>query len=155
MPDAALPSFSTSLALNKDPNHIRHCAVDPSILLARVFYAAISIHLSGGFDYELPHCQRRKLSVPVLDEATVVQHVCAILCFTDTGLNHATLSPVLFLFPLRIAGARSYCQWQRDTVGALLDQIGIAYAVASAIRADLTQAWKMRAAIPNSELQFA
>ncbi|KAH0595117.1 hypothetical protein MHUMG1_06866 [Metarhizium humberi] len=155
IPDAALPSPSTSSTSNKDPENIRHCAADPSTLLARVFYASISIYLSGVFDYELPHWQRRNLPVPALDQATVAQHVCAILTFTDTGLNHTALSPVLFLFPLRIAGARSCRQWQRDRVGALLDHIGIAYAVASAIRADLAQVWKERAAIPNPELQFA
>lgn len=115
---------------------------DPSMLLARVFFAAISIYLSGCFDYELSHWQRLGLVVPTLDEATVQHHVSAIMRLTDLGLKHTQLSPLVFLFPLRIAGARSYTQRQRDAVLGLVARIGVSFAVASAIRDDLGAFWR-------------
>jgi hypothetical protein len=134
----------TPTAYNQDDDKF----MDPSTLLARVFYAAISIYLSGVFDYELCHWQQLHLPVPIIDQDTIEQHVYTILTLADIGTNHTTLSPLLFLFPLRIAGARSRYQWQRDRVGALVDRIGEAFAVASTIRGDLAQVWKIRAVVP-------
>lgn len=117
---------------------------DPSSLMARVFFAAISIYLSGIFDYELLHWQRLNIAVAILDQATIVQHLHTILALTELGLDRTTLSPLVFLFPLRIAGSRSRYQWQRDQVVALVERVGQAFAVASAIKLDLMYVWKMR-----------
>lgn len=156
----ALTSWSTAYMPRSPPNlssgqgYLGHDdAADPSTLLARVFYAAISIYLSGVFDYELLHWQEFNLAVPTLDEATVVEHLHTILALTEIGLGSTTLSPVLFLFPLRIAGSRSYHQWQRDRVSALVAQIGRAFVVASAISDDLAKVWKQRPVVPLSEVQ--
>ncbi|OAA36815.1 C6 finger domain protein [Metarhizium rileyi] len=152
IPDTTRLSVSLPSGLTEGQGCNKHdVAANPSTLLARVFYAAISIYLSGVFDYELSHWQQLNLSVPTLDQGTVAQHVDTILTLTSTALSHTSLSPVLFLFPLRIAGARSYYQLQRDRVAALVGQIGNAFAVASAIRSDLSRVWQVRAVLPHSD----
>ncbi|KAG6117664.1 hypothetical protein E4U14_007596 [Claviceps sp. LM454 group G7] len=120
-------------------------AHQPSILLSHVFYAAISIYLSGVFDYDLPHWDTVGVVVPTLDQQTVAQHVHSILKFTKIGLERTSLSPVLFLFPLRIAGARSHHAWQRNVVGSLVACVGKGFAVAGAVEADLIELWDSRA----------
>ncbi|KAG6115649.1 hypothetical protein E4U13_002608 [Claviceps humidiphila] len=120
-------------------------AHQPSILLSHVFYAAISIYLSGVFDYDLPHWDTVGVLVPTLDQQTVAQHVNSILKFTKIGLEKTSLSPVLFLFPLRIAGARSHDAWQRNVVGSLVACVGKGFAVAGAVEADLIELWDSRA----------
>ncbi|KAH6609062.1 hypothetical protein Trco_002408 [Trichoderma cornu-damae] len=92
---------------------------DDSMLLSRIFFAAISIYLSGIFDYEITHWHRLGLAPPTLDEQAVQTHTNTILQLSNLALDATNLSPLLFLFPLRIAGARSRTQWQRDWVARL------------------------------------
>lgn len=148
---------SSLLDMNNDQGRLGHDddAADPSTLLARVFHAAISIYLSGVFDYELSYWQELNLTVATLDEATIVEHLHTILALTEVGLQSTTLSPVLFLFPLRIAGSRSYHQSQRNRVSALVAQVGRAFVVASAISQDLAEVWKRRPAVSHSEVQLS
>ncbi|KAG5932509.1 hypothetical protein E4U59_007446 [Claviceps monticola] len=120
-------------------------AHQPSTLLSHVFYAAISIYLSGVFDYNLPHWDTVGVLAPTLDQQTVTQHVHSILELTKIGLDRTSLSPVLFLFPLRIAGARSHHAWQRNVVSSLVACVGKGFAVAGAVEADLIELWDSRA----------
>lgn len=112
-------------------------------LLTRLFWSAISIYLSGEFDYEMHHWRRFGLAVPTLDAETVRRHVETILALGERALERSSLSPLLLLFPLRIAGARS--AWappaQRARVLRVLDSIADRFAVGQAIRDGLTDAW--------------
>ncbi|KAK1254718.1 hypothetical protein MKX08_008713 [Trichoderma sp. CBMAI-0020] len=114
-----------------------------SMLLARVFFAAISIYLSGIFDYEITHWHNIGLIPPTLDEETVQMHTNAILGLSNLALNTTNLSPLLFLFPLRIAGARSRTRWQREWVTRLVTRIGSGFAVAAAISTELSHVWEL------------
>ncbi|KAK8001216.1 hypothetical protein PG991_013438, partial [Apiospora marii] len=72
-------------------------------LLSNVFFAAISIYLSGVFDYEMIHWQRWGIAVPTITEVELQVHLGQILSITSVALHETSLSPLLFLFPLRIA----------------------------------------------------
>ncbi|KAL7927065.1 fungal-specific transcription factor domain-containing protein [Trichoderma austrokoningii] len=113
-----------------------------SMLLSRIFFAAISIYLSGIFDYEIMHWHNIRMMPPTLDEETVQTHTNAILELSNLALDTTSLSPLLFLFPLRIAGARSRTQWQRDWVTRLVTRIGSSFAVAAAISTELSHVWE-------------
>lgn len=113
-------------------------------LLAKLFWSAISIYLSGEFDYEMHHWARFGLAVPTMDAASVQVHVGIILAITERALvAGGRLSPLLFLFPLRIAGTRS--AWapraQRKRVLRVMEAISERFAVGHAIRAGLIDAW--------------
>ncbi|RFU76991.1 c6 finger domain-containing [Trichoderma arundinaceum] len=116
---------------------------DTSMLLSRIFFAAISIYLSGIFDYEITYWNRLGLIPPTLDEQTVQTHANTILQLSNLALDTTNLSPLLFLFPLRIAGARSRTQWQRDWVARLVNRIGSGFAVAAAITVELNHVWEL------------
>lgn len=130
----------------KPENKLATCNMaeeNDSMLLARTFFAAISIYLSGIFDYEITHWHNIGLIPPTLDEETVQMHTNAILGLSNLALDTTNLSPLLFLFPLRIAGARSRTRWQRDWVARLVTRIGGGFAVAAAISADLSHVWEI------------
>ena len=116
----------------------------PETLLSNVFFAAISIYLSGIFDYEIIYWQSRDISVTCIPEDKVQEHLNSILTLTEVSLQTTTLSPLLFLFPLRIAGARSYEQWQRERVLLLLEQISQSFTVAQIFKTELGQVWYKR-----------
>ncbi|TQV97044.1 l-psp endoribonuclease family [Cordyceps javanica] len=116
---------------------------DECSLLTRLFWAAISVYLSGEFDYEMHHWRRFGLAVPTLDPETVRRHVETILTLSEHALDKSGLSPLLLLFPLRIAGARS--AWaskaQRARVLRIMDGIADRFAAGQAIREGLIDAW--------------
>jgi hypothetical protein len=114
-----------------------------SMLLSKIFFAAISIYLSGIFDYEITHWHHLGIIPPTLDEVTIQVHTLTILQLSTLALDTTNLSPLLFLFPLRIAGARSRTQWQRDWVARLVTRIGCGFAVAAAILMELNHVWEI------------
>ncbi|KAH8124900.1 hypothetical protein ACSS6W_005142 [Trichoderma asperelloides] len=140
----ALSSWYASYALpiNKPVTHTM-AEENDSMLLSRVFFAAISIYLSGIFDYEITHWHNIGITPPTLNEETVQMHTNAILGLSTLALDTTNLSPLLFLFPLRIAGARSRTQWQRDWVTRLVTRIGSGFAVAAAILTELSYVWEI------------
>ncbi|KAB5582959.1 C6 finger domain protein [Coniochaeta sp. 2T2.1] len=114
--------------------------------LCNIFSAAVSIYLSGIFDYEIEHWQQRwEIPVPTVSEDRVQEHLCSILALVELAMRqHTNLSPLLFLFPLRIAGARSCRLWQRERVMVLLAEIGRFFAVADTFRMELREVWRLR-----------
>lgn len=124
---------------------------DAGMLLARVFFAATSIYLSGIFDYSSAHWQRLGLPPATLDAATVQAHVARILALTTRALEGSRLSPLLFLFPLRVAGARSRGgrgeeRRRREAIMDLLGRVGGGgFVVAAAVGAELGEVWRMDA----------
>lgn len=140
----ALESWYTSYTQpeNKPATYIM-IEENDSMLLSRIFFAAISIYLSGIFDYEITHWHNIGLIPPTLDEETIQMHTNAILGLSNRALDTTNLSPLLFLFPLRIAGARSRTRWQRDWIARLVTRIGSRFAVAAAISTELNHVWKI------------
>ncbi|KAM0262117.1 hypothetical protein ACHAQJ_001858 [Trichoderma viride] len=140
----ALGSWYTSYAQPAAKPIARNMAEEnDSMLLSRIFFAAISIYLSGIFDYEITHWHHLGLVPPTLDEETVQMHTNTILELSNLALDTTNLSPLLFLFPLRIAGARSRTQWQRDWVARLVASIGSGFSVAAAISMELSHVWEI------------
>ncbi|KAM6520181.1 hypothetical protein FALCPG4_013734 [Fusarium falciforme] len=119
-------------------------ADDDFLSLAEVFFSATSIYLSGVFDYEIVHWQNMGIPVPNLSEEEIQTHVSTILVLSGMILDNSKISPVLVLFPLRVAGARSWDQWQYDCIIELLERIEQTFPVAAAFRMDLGALWASR-----------
>ncbi len=112
---------------------------DPWTLLASIYYSAISIFLSGIFDYRR---QFDTVPSPVLLPTTLQTHVRLILFQTQLALKTTNLAGALFVFPLRVAGARAQSELQRDNILAMLVEIsGRSFVVAEAFRSDLEEFW--------------
>ena len=113
-------------------------------MLAKVFFAATSIYLSGVFDYEMPYWQGMGIVAPTLSEDEIQEHVRNILTHTREILFNPSISPLLTLFPLRVAGARSWETWQQDSIMDSLSAIEESFPVAASFRADLQSVWSRR-----------
>ncbi|KAM0331199.1 hypothetical protein ACHAPQ_006106 [Fusarium lateritium] len=112
--------------------------------LARSFFSATSIYLSGVFDYEITHWQKMGIVVPNLCEKDIQMHFAAILMQADKVLHDSPISPLLMLFPLRVAGSRSWESWQQDLVMQHLTTIERMFPVAAAFKDDLRDVWSQR-----------
>jgi hypothetical protein len=112
--------------------------------LARTFFSATSIYLSGVFDYEITHWQEMGIVVPNLCEQEIQVHVATILAQTSRVLQDSPVSPLLVLFPLRVAGARSWEGWQQDLVMQHLTTVERMFPVAAAFKDDLKDVWSRR-----------
>ncbi|KAK1970976.1 hypothetical protein LY78DRAFT_626758 [Colletotrichum sublineola] len=111
------------------------------MLLSTVYYSATSIYLSGNYDYELVHWQAMGVGVQVLEPVEVAKHVDAIILTVKEAMRTSSLSPLLFLFPLRIAGARAKQRWQQCLVKELLQEIRKKFIVADAMLTELAELW--------------
>ncbi|KAF4500974.1 hypothetical protein FAGAP_2815 [Fusarium agapanthi] len=111
--------------------------------LTKAFFAATSIYLSGVFDYEIPYWQDKGIVAPNLSEEEIQMHVINILTHTNTVLYNSSISPLLVLFPLRVAGARSWQGWQQDCIMQNLLVVERTFPVAAAFRADLMGVWAL------------
>ncbi|KAH7473061.1 hypothetical protein FOMA001_g12655 [Fusarium oxysporum f. sp. matthiolae] len=109
--------------------------------LTKAFFAAISIYLSGVFDYEIPYWQDMGIVASNLSEEEIQMHVINILTHTNSVLYNSSISPLLVLFPLRVAGARSWQGWQQDCIMQNLLVVERTFPVAAAFRADLMGVW--------------
>ena len=116
-------------------------AVDHTGLLANAFSAATSIYLSGIYDYTIALWHSWGVSVPTLAMEDVKSHVVTILDSTRYALDHTNISHLLYLFPLRVAGARCTDQCQRNQVLTLLRRVGTNFVVAQAFEGDLRRLW--------------
>ena len=127
--------------------HVRAAALNntsPDMLLATSYHAAVSIYLSGNFDYELQHWTHLKIDVPILAAVDVAAHFETIIRCTVAAFKTTDLSPVLFLFPLRVAGARAHQKWQQDAVAELLEKVKMRFLAADAFLNDLKSLWVSR-----------
>ena len=109
-------------------------------LLAETFFSAASIYLSGVFDYEICYWQRLALPAPTLSEDEIQQHVASILSLSQR-LAETTISPLLLLFPLRVASARALQTSQKQQIMKAFGIIGSSFAVAGAFVADIEDLW--------------
>jgi len=106
--------------------------------LAIIYYHATSIYLSGIFDYR-PHFSY--ILSPSLPETIIQAHVIAILSTTELALKTTNLGGVLFFYPLRVAGARARCAYQRKGILKMLGEISGSFVVANAFTGDLKALW--------------
>lgn len=123
---------------------------DHSLLLSHTFFAAVSIYLSGIFDYEITYWQDWGLATPTLGEGQIQTHLNDILTLSGAILDTTALSPVLLLFPLRVAGARAREAWHQKFIYDLLGRVEHKFAVAGAFKDDLRELWDDRIIVSAS-----
>ncbi|KAF7552502.1 hypothetical protein G7046_g7390 [Stylonectria norvegica] len=119
-------------------------ADDEFLILAEIFYAATSIYLSGVYDYEIAHWEDLGILVSTLSESEIQIHVKSILDLSHVVLECSSISSLLLLFPLRVAGARSREVWQQECIIRLLTKVEATFAVAATFRFELKKLWKSK-----------
>ncbi|KAK4158157.1 hypothetical protein C8A00DRAFT_11007 [Chaetomidium leptoderma] len=110
-------------------------------LLAETFFSATSIYLSGVFDYEIGYWQSLHLPAPTLSEDEIQQHVTSILALSQRLIVETSISPLLLLYPLRVASARARQTSQKQQIMKLLGIARSSFAVAGAFMADIEDLW--------------
>lgn len=111
-------------------------------ILAIVYFHGISIYLSGIFDY---FSQFNGLVTATVPRPVIQSHVDMILEKTQIALKSTNLSPVLFFFPLRVAGARATTIRETESILEMLQEISRrSFPVAHVFADDLTSLWKRR-----------
>jgi hypothetical protein len=129
-------TFLEWLSENSSPNP------DLQATLAIIYYHAISIFLSGIFDY---HSQFNQMRTPTLSQPLIETHVSAILSGTKDALNLTNLGGLLFLFPLRVVGARTTFLEQNAAIITMLREISKrSFVVADSISSDLDELWRLK-----------
>lgn len=113
-----------------------------SSTLALIYYHAISIFLSGLFDY---HSEFDEAFAPTLSTDIIQSHVQSILSEASGALYATNLAGVLLFFPLRVAGARSKSMEQQTMILGMLREIQKrSFVVAGAFILDLQNLWSHR-----------
>lgn len=108
-------------------------------ILATLYFHAISIFLSGIFDYR---CEFNHILSPRLPQRQIQNHVDTILSDTRIALKTTNLGGVLFFFPLRVAGARVTSNKEANAILVMLDEISKrSFVVAEAFVSDLRAIW--------------
>ncbi|KAG9190592.1 hypothetical protein G6011_08680 [Alternaria panax] len=116
--------------------------LDPELLVAHVYYHAVSIYLSGTYDYHVHWNKPTAPRAPVLARAQIEWHTHEILRLSH-GLLATGAAGVLLFFPLRVAGARVRTAWDRNEIMTLFHMVlQRGYAVAGALTADLSELWE-------------
>jgi len=112
--------------------------------VAWIFHSAISIYLSGVYDYD--HIWNTyDIKTPILSQFQIESHANKILENISLALEETNVTPLVFLFPLRIAGARAKTDAQQKQIRLLLARISRSFRVANAISSDLGGVWASRA----------
>ncbi|KAK0110175.1 hypothetical protein ONS95_002826 [Cadophora gregata] len=112
---------------------------DPWSLLAIIYYHAISIYLTGIFDYRP---QFDMIPYPSLSYSTIQAHVYSIISQTKLALSTTNLAGAFLVFALRVAGARAVNEEQRVDILQMLAEISTrSFVVADAFRMDLEYVW--------------
>jgi len=142
---SALSSWKT-FALAWSATSSMTTTIDLQMMLATIYHHAISIYLSGTFDY-FPYWDESGIPTPSISSSQVQAHVKAILRMVATALNETNLAGILFLFPLRVAGARAQSLEHRAEIARMLGIITRkGFVVADAFTMDLEELWERKAA---------
>ena len=111
---------------------------DTELLISHIYYHAISIYLSGTYDY---HPYWTCADAPILARGTIDRHVSEILRISYELLAQGVAGFLLF-FPLRVAGARAMDDRSRNTILSLLHMTARrGFVVAEAFTVDLSELW--------------
>jgi hypothetical protein len=116
-------------------------APSEDVLIARVYYHALSIYLDGIFSYHAPFTSPSAPESPMLDRFIIDEHVSCILSTCQQLLDQRCAGLVLF-FPLRVAGARARDSWSQAEILRLLGLIAQrGFMVAASFIEDLNDLW--------------
>jgi hypothetical protein len=116
-------------------------ASDPELLIAHVYYHAVSIYLSGTYDYHLHWTKPMAPCAPILARTEIEWHMRQVLRLSRELLA-AGVAGVLLFFPLRVAGARVRDAHDMHEVLSLFRSVlQRGYAVADALITDLSELW--------------
>ena len=111
-------------------------------LLAKIYFHAISIYLSGIFDYRP---QFNHINAPRLSQGVVQNHVDSIISTGLTTLRTTNLGGILLFFPLRVAGSRITRRQEAETIVQMLNEISKrSFVVADAFIIDLEDLWQCK-----------
>jgi hypothetical protein len=114
---------------------------DIELLIGYIYYHAISIYLSGTFDYHVHWSRPGAPSAPILPGSQINQHVSEILRLSQVLLARGA-SGVLLFFPLRVAGARAIDTRSRGEIMTLFQTTATrGFVVAEAFKIDLSDLW--------------
>lgn len=131
--DHRISTWYDDISLQLDP-------VDPFTQLALANHYAVRLFHCKNFTYYT--CWQAG-TVPELDQPEIDTCVAAITCFCDQILQTSNIPGVVLLFPLRMAGAHSNVEWQRDKIRNLLHQVcSKGFVVAERIKTDLGEFWQ-------------
>lgn len=119
-------------------------SLDVDLLIAENYYHAISIYLSGTYDYHDHWGKPDTPMAPILDRPTICWHMLNIVRLSQELLEHGIMG-LFLLIPLRIAGARALDSQDQDVILQLLRTVSHrGYAVADAIHVDLVELWSSK-----------
>jgi hypothetical protein len=118
-----------------------HSRPTTELLIGQIYYHAISIYLSGTFDYHIHWSWPDAPCAPILSRSQIEWHMCEILHISPELLAQG-VSGVLLFVPLRIAGARAVDTHSRTIILDLLHTIARrGFIVAEAFTTDLSDLW--------------
>jgi hypothetical protein len=117
-------------------------ALDSELLVAQIYYHAVSIYLSGTYDYHVHWTKPTAPRAPILPRTQIEWHTHEILRLSRELLGIG-IAGVLLFFPLRVAGARVQSAHDMNEILALFHIVlRRGYAVADALTADLSELWE-------------
>lgn len=123
---------------------------DTELLIGYIYYHAISIYLSGTYDYH-PHWTCA--DAPILARGTIDRHVSEILRISHELLAQGVAGFLLF-FPLRVAGARALNNQSRNAILSLLHMTAKrGFVVAEAFTIDLSELWARKSMFSPVEVE--
>ena len=120
---------------------VNSTAKDDQMTLAFIFYNAFAIYLSGIFDY-FPYWNERHISTPTISWSEIGERLRNILSMAAQALEQTSLAGILFMFPLRVAGARARTSEQTRAIARMLSDISKrGFVVADTFVVDLKELW--------------
>ncbi|KAK5999443.1 hypothetical protein QM012_005444 [Aureobasidium pullulans] len=141
----ALEGFKLRFALSTLESHLSslppHLLHDNRITIAKIYFSATSIFLSGVYDYRSLWLQTIE-ATPTLSQALIECHVTIILNMTEFAMQQTNLSKLLFLYPLRVACARVWREEQKDRLRGLFEVIRRSFAVVDVFRSEVEELWR-------------
>ncbi|KAL5334409.1 hypothetical protein BJX70DRAFT_378400, partial [Aspergillus crustosus] len=112
---------------------------DDYFSLALLYHHALSIFLSGNYDY---FSYWDRIAAPVLSSEEVSSHVLAIIDISEQLIARAQLPGVMLVFPFTVAGARARLPGHRAKLLALIEGvIDKGFLVANRVKDDLVVRW--------------
>ena len=114
---------------------------DSQSILALTYFHAISIYLSGIYDYHFEFLTLNT-ETPTLAQDVIQTHVDAILLQSLAALTKTNIAGILLFFPLRVVGARVTTVQGAEAILDMLAEITRrGFIVADAFTADLQHLW--------------
>ncbi|KAF3056906.1 hypothetical protein CFAM422_012570 [Trichoderma lentiforme] len=133
--DRKIRNWCDSFSLPPDPT-------DHFIQLALAKYHAVRLFHCRNFSY---YTCWHPGTIPQLDQREIDACVAAIVDLCDKILESSNIPGAIILFPLRMAGAHSKFEWQRNNVRNLLKRIhNSGFVVAERIQIDLFEFWEFQ-----------